>query len=136
MSEFLNLRTLYGGFRQFVHFVSTREFAHKVLVEIKLRSFIPQSDLFHFSLEIFLKCVRAPVVVGVGRVVESAVVEYPGHVRYEQPLGHVVARFETFPHRAQVHRILDVIVVVRHLRLVDRLQERPGRRVVLYLKRY
>ena len=64
-------------------------------------------------------------------VVVVAVVENLGYVADEVGQRGVVLFVQVALHLAQIHRILDHIVVVRHLTLVHRSEERPGALVQL-----
>lgn len=46
-------------------------------------SFVPQTDFFHFRLEIALECVCAAIVFRFGRIVQSTVGEYSCHISHK-----------------------------------------------------
>ena len=80
---------------------------------------------------IFLEADCAVVILGIRRVVRPTVGEHPLDVSDKQSAVAIVVRLQTFRHRPQVHRVLDVVVVIGHGLAVDRMQEGPGRLVIL-----
>lgn len=73
----------------------------------------------------------ADEVLGVRGVVRPAVGDDPLEVGDEQALVAVVVRHQPLCHRPQVHRILDVVVIVWNYLPIDRIEEGPGGLVVL-----
>ena len=86
------------------------------------------SQLCH---DVFFHHRRTVKVLRVRGVVRATIRNDPLHVGNEQSLVAVVLGLEPLRHRLQVHRVLDVVVVVGDRLPVDGKKERPRGLVVL-----
>lgn len=64
-------------------------------------------------------------------VILAAVVEYEAGIPDEVLGGRILVRIQLRLHCAEIHGFLDDIVIVGHVVLVDRNQERPAALVIL-----
>lgn len=106
---------------------------------------IPHAQLSHLVLEEDLQLVGTFVVLSFRGVVDTAVRENARHVSDEKTFSHVVSNgggrsrslivyhqpvnllvLQSFAHSSQIHRIFNVLVIVRNVSCRDGLQERPA----------
>ena len=97
----------------------------------RARLAIDEPVIEKFVNDKFLKHAGADEVLGVRGVVGPAVGDDPLEVCDEQPLVAVVVGLQPLSHRLQVHRVLDVLVIVGDYFSVDRIEEGPSGLVVL-----
>lgn len=110
-----------------------------------------QPMFLHLVIKVILKLFGTLKILSVGRVVQAAVGEDSIHIGFEEVSGDVVSKMKlqsstnshkptstTLPgldslaHRLEIHRVLNVIVIVRYFSHRDRLQEWPTALVVLH----
>lgn len=61
---------------------------------------------------------HSPKVLCLWRIIQSAIGENSCHIGHKEASRHIVATLQTFTHRTQVHRILDDVVVIGHIRRI------------------
>ena len=96
-------------------------------------SYRPLRNLLDLGKHKFLQLIRA---LGIRRrlvVILATIIENQLGVPDEILRRRVQVLLVLLLHGAQVHRLLDHLVVIRHLVAVDRLRERPRRPVVLHI---
>ena len=74
-----------------------------------------ESVIFQFGSHVLFQGIGAIVVLGVGSVISPTVGQHAFDIGDKQSLVAIVVGLQTFTHGLQIHRVLDMIVIIRYL---------------------